>query len=203
MKSDHRVILLQTTAWVVMIPRSFFQKWPKLKSRLKVVLSWELWKGHMKEIEGHFGTAVVSYFIFLRFIFGMNSFVTTFWFSLVVIPGIIYIQVNNPPGADSQLSCVYHPTNNSDVLCPGDDLSLLGTNMTLESGIFVYQLDLPGVYSCSIPPTINGEPLGVDTFVVRECAFSDPLLNGSVMYMVAEKEGSTTINVSTEVRKEL
>ncbi len=180
-------------------PYAFFvlQKWPKLKSRLKVVLSWELWKGHIKEIEGLFGTAVVSYFIFLRFIFGMNSFVTTFWFSLVVIPGIIYLQINNPPSAASPLTCVYQPTNISDFLCPTDDLSLLGTNLTMESGTFLYQLQVSGVYSCDFPPMVNGEPLGIDTFTVRDCAFGGPLFNDSLMYMVAEQEGRSVINVST------
>lgn len=183
---------------LAMVTLSFsLQKWPKFKSRLKVILSWELWKGHMKEIEGHFGTAVVSYFIFLRFIFGMNAFVTTFWFSLVVIPGIVYIQVNDPPNDPSQLSCAYQPSNISDFLCSDDDLALLGTNMTLmDSGDFVFQLDVSGEYSCNLPSMVAGEP---DTFTVRECAFSGPFVNDSMMYMTADQEGSTTINVSTEV----
>ena len=71
------------------------QKWPKLRSRFKVLLSWELWKGHMKEVEGHFGTSVVSYFIFLRFLFVMNLVIFALWFGFVVVPAIVYNQVRD------------------------------------------------------------------------------------------------------------
>ena len=167
------------------------QKWPKFKSQLKVIWSWELWKGHIKEIEGQFGTAVVSYFIFLRFIFGMNSFVSTFWFSFITIPTIIYLQLNSPPGAASLVSCAYQPTNNSDALCPTDSLSVLGTNVTLEMGTFVYQLEVSGEYSCSFPASFD-----VETFEVRDCSFEGVRFNDSLSYMVAQREGTNVINVS-------
>ena len=80
-----------------MDPLPHTQKWPKIKSRLQVVRSWELWKGHMKEVEGHFGTAVVSYFIFLRWLFLMNIVIFALWFGLVVIPNIAYISCEWSP----------------------------------------------------------------------------------------------------------
>ena len=45
----------------------------------------------MKEVEGHFGTAVVSYFIFLRWLFIMNILIFALWFGFVVIPNAVYI----------------------------------------------------------------------------------------------------------------
>lgn len=73
------------------------QKWPKIKSRLQVIRSWELWKEHMKEIEGHFGTAVVSYFIFLRWLFIMNIIIFALWFSFVIIPNAVFISGKSTP----------------------------------------------------------------------------------------------------------
>ena len=174
------------------------QKWPKLKSRLKVLLSYELWKGHLKEVEGSFGTAVVSYFTFLRFLYAMNAFVTIFWYSFIVIPMIVFLLTNNPPSAASTLACAYQPVNTSELLCPTDSLSLLDTNQTLEDdGTFVYQLNVPGEYSCEFPAMVNGEAVEVDTFEVRNCDFGDTIMNGSLEYRLAEKEGVSVLNVST------
>ncbi|KAL5473026.1 hypothetical protein EMCRGX_G027466 [Ephydatia muelleri] len=65
-------------------------KWPKLKSKLQVTLSYELWKVHMKQVEGNFGTAVVSYFILLRWLFLVNVGIFTLWFGFVCIPQFIW-----------------------------------------------------------------------------------------------------------------
>ena len=85
------------------------QKWPKIKSQLRVIKSYELWKGHMKEVEGHFGTGVVSYFIFLRWLFVMNLILVIFWLSFIVLPQIIW-EVNNRSSGTSTTSlatCVF------------------------------------------------------------------------------------------------
>ena len=47
----------------------------------------------MKQVEGLFGTSVVSYFIFLRFLFLMNVVIFALWFGFVVVPAIVFIQV--------------------------------------------------------------------------------------------------------------
>lgn len=89
------------------------QKWPKVKSRLRVLLSYELWKGHMKEVEGHFGTAVVSYFIFLRYLFFMNLVIFAFWVGFVVVPQIVWERNIDPfRFEDSQLACVFDAAEN-------------------------------------------------------------------------------------------
>lgn len=84
------------------------KQWPKLKSRLRVVFGYELWKGHMKEVEGNFGTAVVSYFIFLRWLFLMNLVIFILWFGLVVIPQLVWVAETDAPRTPSQLSCVFN-----------------------------------------------------------------------------------------------
>ena len=82
------------------------QKWPKIKSRLRVLYSYELWKGHMKEVEGHFGTSVVSYFIFLRWLFVMNFILVLFWLGFIVVPQIIW-EANSGTSTTSRATCVF------------------------------------------------------------------------------------------------
>ena len=82
------------------------QKWPKIKSQLRILKSYELWKGHVKEVEGHFGTGVVSYFIFLRWLFVMNLILVIFWLSLIVVPQIIW-EINTSTSTTSLATCVF------------------------------------------------------------------------------------------------
>lgn len=123
-------------------------KWPKFKSRFAVLLSWELWKGHMKEVEGHFGTAIVSYFIFLRFLFFMNLIIFAFWFGFVVVPQSVFEDSRNPPGPNSTVACVGNISETS--VCPtaGSDLE-----------VFLVPSDCREVVSSS--------------YEVRRCEFSD------------------------------
>lgn len=145
----------------------------------------------MKEVEGLFGTSVVSYFIFLRFLFVMNLVIFALWFGFVVTPGIVYVVVNDPPNVESQLACAYEPSNLSDFLCPTDDTSLLDTNDTLEVGVFVYQVVEEGMYSCTVPE-------GADNFLVRGCEFASGG-NDSIPLLVADRESNEDLNVSTVI----
>ena len=161
----------------------FFQKWPKIKSRLKVIASSELWKGHMKQIEGHFGTAVVSYFVFLRFLFLMNMVIFSVWFSFVVIPGVIHVIVNDPARAESLAACAYATSQFPASLCPVDD-----PEIDINSEPIFYQLQVSGEYECNTN----------DTFTVRGCDFREENLNSSTTIMVAERESSTILQVSAK-----
>ncbi|KAK3584997.1 hypothetical protein CHS0354_037370 [Potamilus streckersoni] len=49
----------------------------------------QLWKGHMKKIEGHFGTGVLSYFLFLQWIFYINIPVFIVTFGFVIVPQLL------------------------------------------------------------------------------------------------------------------
>lgn len=88
-----------------------------------MVFGYELWKGHLKEVEGNFGTAVVSYFIFLRWLFVMNLIIFLLWFGLVVIPQLVWVAGTNAPRTSSQLSCVFDANKTTPHICP--DISLI------------------------------------------------------------------------------
>ncbi|XP_052761311.1 transmembrane channel-like protein 5 isoform X2 [Mya arenaria] len=59
----------------------------------------KLWRGHLKKIEGHFGTSVLSYFLFLKWLFYINIPVFVLTFGFVILPQILYRhKVQDPPG---------------------------------------------------------------------------------------------------------
>uniref|UniRef100_A0A3Q3MT34 Transmembrane channel-like protein n=1 Tax=Labrus bergylta TaxID=56723 RepID=A0A3Q3MT34_9LABR len=47
------------------------------------------WERKIKEVESHFGSSVASYFIFLRWMYGMNLVLFGFTFGLVVMPEVL------------------------------------------------------------------------------------------------------------------
>ncbi|XP_055389995.1 transmembrane channel-like protein 5 isoform X2 [Condylostylus longicornis] len=69
----------------------------KFYNRLRGFLSSiELWYDSMKEIEGHFGSGVGTYFKFLRWLFMLDLFLLVFTFSFISFPEILYdIYENN------------------------------------------------------------------------------------------------------------
>ena len=146
----------------------------------------------MKVIEGHFGTAIVSYFVFLRFLFAMNLIIFLLWFGFVVIPGAVYVLVNKPPFVESLAACVYSTSQLPGTLCPSDNLAtvLNSSGSSFASEPIFYQLEELGGYLCS-------SPSDADNFLVQECGFVEMAYNTSLSYVVAESEGRSTINVSS------
>ncbi|VDI37913.1 Hypothetical predicted protein [Mytilus galloprovincialis] len=70
--------------------------WIHFKNNLKEFgYSLELWKSLMKKVEGHFGTGVTSYFLFLKWIFLLNIPVFILTFGFVVLPQILF-RYNQP-----------------------------------------------------------------------------------------------------------
>jgi len=67
----------------------------------------ELWYSSLKTIEGHFGSGVVTYFKFLRWLFILNTTVFLISFGLIVIPQLLYR--SHEPVKGNQ-SSVGHPT---------------------------------------------------------------------------------------------
>ncbi|XP_056630573.1 transmembrane channel-like protein 7 [Diorhabda sublineata] len=64
--------------------------WDQLKSRLQESLqNLELWRGSMKYIEGNFGTGVVAYFLFVRWLFILNLFIFCLVFLFINLPTIL------------------------------------------------------------------------------------------------------------------
>ncbi|XP_051784530.1 transmembrane channel-like protein 2-A [Erpetoichthys calabaricus] len=66
------------------------KKWIKFKRDFEnfktACIPWEM---KIKEVESHFGSSVASYFIFLRWMYGMNLVLFGLTFGLVVIPEIL------------------------------------------------------------------------------------------------------------------
>eukprot|EP00731_Ephydatia_muelleri_P025331 Em0017g414a len=59
------------------------------KLLLKKRFGFELWEGHIKQVEGHCGTAVASYFVLLRWLFYMNMAILSVWTLFVLIPQFV------------------------------------------------------------------------------------------------------------------
>ena len=111
-------------------------------------MSRRLWKSHLKEVEGHFGTAVVSYFIFLRWLFIMNLLIFMLWFGIICIPEIVFIS-SRTLNETSETSCVFQTPNDINYTCS-------------RSTVLVFGL----VGNCTATEL-------EDTFVVQECSFNN------------------------------
>lgn len=71
-------------------------KWQRRKAWQQLQTKWiefytkmELWRNSLKKIEGNFGTGVVAYFLFLRWLMFLNLAIFVLIFSFVVIPQIV------------------------------------------------------------------------------------------------------------------
>jgi len=65
--------------------------WKNLKLKLHdAALHMEPWGNSFKQIEGHFGLAVMSYFKFLRWMLLLNVLILTLTFLFIIIPQIVY-----------------------------------------------------------------------------------------------------------------
>ncbi|XP_071128765.1 transmembrane channel-like protein 7 isoform X5 [Mytilus edulis] len=67
------------------------QNWRKFKISLKETgYKLELWRSWFKRIEGHQGTGVLSYFVFLKWMFFLNLYLFLIMFWFVVFPPIVF-----------------------------------------------------------------------------------------------------------------
>ncbi|XP_049781424.1 transmembrane channel-like protein 7 isoform X1 [Schistocerca cancellata] len=64
--------------------------WQHFKNRWKETYSkLELWRHSLKKIEGNFGTGVVSYFLFVKWLMFLNCVIFFFLFCFVVLPQLL------------------------------------------------------------------------------------------------------------------
>ncbi|XP_048576014.1 transmembrane channel-like protein 7 isoform X2 [Nematostella vectensis] len=69
----------------------FSMGWQHFKDGTKEMLySLDLWRGHLKVIQGKFGSGVLSYFVLLRWLFLLNVLITTLTLFFLFIPQIVY-----------------------------------------------------------------------------------------------------------------
>lgn len=67
--------------------------WTKFKITIKDSISqYTIWKDHMKEVEGLFGTGVLSYFTFLRWLLYINLIVSLLTLCFLFVPQMIFEQ---------------------------------------------------------------------------------------------------------------
>ena len=135
------------------------------------MLSQELWKGHLKEVEGHFGTAVVSYFVFLRWIFIMNVVIFLFWFSIICIPQFVY-EAGYQLNRTSNTACLFPKSSFGNLTC---------SNSSFErtNGLVIYY---------SVPAECTSEE-GV--FQIQSCSFDHN--------NIAVSEDGSTLSVSSMI----
>ena len=60
----------------------------------------ELEKSSLKQVESHFGSIVASYFIFLRWLVGMNLVIFFIMTTFVVMPELFQLRAENLPKSD-------------------------------------------------------------------------------------------------------
>lgn len=129
----------------------------------------------MKEVEGHFGTFVVSYFIFLRWLFLMNIVIFTLWFGFIGVPQIIHEVGGGPSGVNrtSQIACLISP-NDTINRCSNESIQRTSGTMLVYS--------VPD--NCT-----NFTGTGIEVFEVRSCIMNNNIAIG--------ENGSPPLRVST------
>ncbi|XP_069123591.1 transmembrane channel-like protein 7 isoform X2 [Argopecten irradians] len=86
--------------------------WMHFKYRLaELAYSLELWRSLIKKIEGHFGTGVTSYFLFLKWIFLLNIPIFLLTLGFIVIPQIVYVEYQPSQEAIAEAAAQSNMTN--------------------------------------------------------------------------------------------
>jgi TMC domain. len=93
--------------------------WQQMKSRWKeTYLKLELWRHSLKRIEGNFGTGIVAYFLFIKWLMFLNLFIFLFILLFIIIPTLVLMPQElsgNSTGDECSRNCSY-PTEDSGFL---------------------------------------------------------------------------------------
>ncbi|CAG4993104.1 unnamed protein product [Colias eurytheme] len=107
----------------------------------------ELWQSALREIEGKFGTGVVAYFLFLRWLFFLNIAISLFVIFFLILPKVLLVE--------NTLICT-EDYNNSTICCSEAYFSrnMTGNNVMLDliqgTGSMERTILFYGVYSNQI-----------------------------------------------------
>jgi len=79
--------------------------WQQMKSRWKETNSkLELWHHSLKKIEGTFGTGIVAYFLFIKWLMFLNLFIFLLILFFIIIPTLV-LKPQGPPGNSTDDEC--------------------------------------------------------------------------------------------------
>ncbi|XP_048248719.1 transmembrane channel-like protein 7 isoform X1 [Haliotis rufescens] len=95
-------------SWKYQVSRS----WKKFRIHSREVMySIELWGSSFRGIEGHQGTGVLSYFVFLRWLFGLNFVLFLLLFGFITVPMILQPAINySGTSTDTAVNLSYYCT---------------------------------------------------------------------------------------------
>ncbi|EDV27745.1 uncharacterized protein TRIADDRAFT_53750 [Trichoplax adhaerens] len=123
-------------------------KWKLFKQRLKENFTFTLWKSHLKEIEGQFGNGVLSYFIFLKWLFFLDLLLGLLWFGFICIPEFL-LNDNVIVSADyvtfNVSQSIAATASGAGIYCSSDYI----TNTTANTNLFIVIISGKGQMECS------------------------------------------------------
>eukprot|EP00731_Ephydatia_muelleri_P018600 Em0011g640a len=128
-------------------------QWPKLRSKLMQIASYEVWKGRIKQVEAYYGTAVAAYFVSLRWLLWVNVVLCVVWCGCVCIPQILWEASNAAtasPDYNLQLLLACNYSNVSGFYdCSGYEWYSYILDLFTGQGTYRYTLLFLGHYSTS------------------------------------------------------
>ncbi|XP_070581089.1 transmembrane channel-like protein 7 isoform X2 [Ptychodera flava] len=89
--------------------------WKRFKERFNdLMVRLEVWRASFKEVEGKFGSGIVTYFVFLKWIVFLNLYIFLLWLIFVVVPQAVFARVLNVDTTNQ--TCPYDVTTEGDAL---------------------------------------------------------------------------------------
>ncbi|KAJ8959361.1 hypothetical protein NQ318_022047 [Aromia moschata] len=121
--------------------------WGQFESRLRESLhKVELWKGALKHIEGYYGTGVVTFFLFLKWLFVLNLVMFLFIFLFITLPTILLdLDKNTYCSESNSTSCCFEKYFNETLPQNNIVLDLVQGTGILERTVLFY-----GFYSSEV-----------------------------------------------------
>lgn len=68
-----------------------------MKKWSEYLIKMELWRSSLKKIEGNFGTGVVAYFVFLRWLMILNLLIFSIIFVFIILPQLVLVEPKDLP----------------------------------------------------------------------------------------------------------
>lgn len=133
--------------------------WYRFRIRLsEIVGKLELWQSPMREIEGQFGTGVVAYFVFLRWLLFLNITISFLIIIFMIIPKTVLTETEYPCDNDQNTTiCCSNAYLNSSISQSNIFLDIIQGTGTMERTILFYGVYSDQIYSYSLPKLWDGE----------------------------------------------